>query len=323
MARHASRALVLAVCALSTVAGEEADGSGQCDADSEGKCAKKARSTPLYHHGMRPPIDLPCLTEEESARVFEKVLELRQFWDIRRPGAEATVGSIPGFMRKMKELGLYYFTLGGIHNYDSHSEVRAKTEGEIGQSMQEAFSWVFERVRSCLEPLLQEPVELYGRDSHLSFRIQSSEVLTSNEAVQFASTFNSPPHWDGIYDNLPWQEGTQFNHSISFTLPVRLPRAGSGLKIYHAYHDMWNSEWRDYENRVIDALTIREGYQLEHHIHEYQVGVIAFHSGMELHAIPELRVEPGQDLINSKEPEFRVTLQGWGVWNDGVWTIFS
>jgi len=97
------------------------------------------------------------------------------------------------------------------------------------------------------------------------------------------------------------------------------------LKIYHAYHDKFNDVWKDYDLQDIPPVSIRDAYALPSHLHEYSPGVLALHSGMELHCIAPFKVPS----IESEEEKkgayiYRITLQGWGQYtNDGVWRIFS
>lgn len=45
---------------------------------------------PIYHHGFRPPVALPCLTTDETNRVIESIQKLRKHWVRRNMGSEAT-----------------------------------------------------------------------------------------------------------------------------------------------------------------------------------------------------------------------------------------
>jgi len=136
---------------------------------------------------------------------------------------------------------------------------------------------------------------------------------------------HSTPHFDLVYNSLPWPNSAKMNHSISFTLPIHLPPAGHGLKIYHAYHDAYNGVWKDYRLNEIPPISIQDAFRLDSHTHYYTPGTLTLHSGMELHCIPPFKAPP----LSSGIVAYRITLQGWGVWLEnedapgGTWNIFS
>jgi len=68
-----------------------------------------------------------------------------------------------------------------------------------------------------------ERVEFHDDKPHLAFRIFSSEVFQSQEARQLAGMVHSAPHYDAVHYSIDWPEGTLLNHTISFTLPIKLP----------------------------------------------------------------------------------------------------
>ncbi|GAB5373361.1 hypothetical protein AAMO2058_001744600 [Amorphochlora amoebiformis] len=280
-------------------------------------CENPKRSTPVYHHGFNPPVDLPCIGEEFAEDTFRKILEMREEWKAQMPGDEATVGAMPELKALLKRLDLHYFTLGATHNYMIATEVHALAE-RIDEKMQKAFSSLYEEVRKVLERHMREPVR-FVNGRHLAFRIFSNEVIKTMEAQQVASRVHSSPHYDMIAENLDWPQGTRMNHTISFTLPIKLPPAGHGLKIYHAYYDSYNDVWVDMDLNPIEPISTDQAFQLDSHIHPYKTGVLALHSGFELHCIPPFNAP----MYNEGEV-YRITLQGWGIWtDDGYWNIFS
>mmetsp|Transcript_25587 Transcript_25587/g.42873 ORF Transcript_25587/g.42873 Transcript_25587/m.42873 type:complete len:300 (-) Transcript_25587:365-1264(-) len=246
--------------------------SQACDIGEEEEAGQAPRNSlrrqfPLYHHGFREPVDLPCIHEELAEETFARLLKLREQWVTREAGSEDTIKSIPGYERILKSLGISYFTLGAIHNYMNDEECKEMV-AKIDRVMWDHFGPVYKQVVQTLESQLGEPVRLY-RGHHLAFRILSSEVLKSREAREIVNKFHSPPHFDGVIESMDWPEGTQTNHSISFTLPIKLPVNGHGLKIYHAYHDSFNNIWKDYELNDIEPISNAQAYELPSHIHKY------------------------------------------------------
>ena len=52
-------------------------------------------------------------------------------------------------------------------------------------------------------------------------------------AREIVRTTMAPPHYDMVHTQLPWPAETDYtNHTISFTLPIRVPEAGASLLTY-------------------------------------------------------------------------------------------
>jgi len=270
---------------------------------------------PRYNHGFRPPIELPCLSEEEAESAFQHIISLEEYWDVRRPGVEKSLASMPDMMNLFVKLGIKYFTLGAFINYDStKNEHYRRRQNEMNPIMEKHFEPIYAKVRAALEKQLGEPVEM-NDGSLFAFRIYRADIL-SPEAIPYVTKLHSPPHYDTLWKFQRWPEGFHFNHTISFTLPIRLPKAGSALRIYDVYHRGDSDEWYDGNMNPIPPITTHSWRDLPFRDHEYHVGHLALHSGHELHCIP-----PAREGIHKND--FRITLQGWGVWGNGKWVLFS
>ena len=139
-----------------------------------------------------------------------------------------------------------------------------------------------------------------------------------------------PPHYDELWSRLKWPADVTFDRTISYSLPLALPKAGHGLQIYHKYRDPITHQFYNYNGTSLVAAhppssvraarapgsESRGALELPKHIHKYEVGTLVVHSGHELHSIPSF---PELDVQDQ-----RVTLQGWGVWVPGRgWELFA
>lgn len=279
-------------------------------------CNAVPQKYPVYHHGFNEPVDLPCVSSEEAEKWAQKIISLKSHWVPRYPNHEDNVQTLTEHFKQLRAIGddLYFYTLGGFHLYMSHEDVLA-IENNYGELLQDSFGKLYEKVLGVLEQQLGEPVRVL-KGQHFAFRVMDSDVIKTDEQRAFVAKFHSPPHYDTPYGSVPFPEDIMYNHTIAFTLPLKLPKQGSGLKIYEAYHDHYNNIWNDFELNAIPPLSTDQALALPSHMHPYTAGVLALHSGMELHTIPTFPVEKG-------DHDFRITLQGWGIWYNGEWILYS
>ena len=73
--------------------------------------------------------------------------------------------------------------------------------------------------------------------------------------------------------------------------------------------------WYNENQQPRPFVAVEDYDELPSYRHDYEIGTLVVHSGMELHAIP-----PEED---PQETDYRITLQGWGVYSEGRWVIFS
>jgi hypothetical protein len=73
--------------------------------------------------------------------------------------------------------------------------------------------------------------------------------------------------------------------------------------------------WYDENIQPRPFVAVEDYDELPSYRHDYEIGTLVVHSGMELHTIP-----PEED---PQETDYRITLQGWGVYSEGRWVIFS
>ena len=108
--------------------------------------------------------------------------------------------------------------------------------------------------------------------------------------------------------NLNWEkhEKPDFDRTVSFTLSLTLPRQGAGLKVWEDRHrdQVWSNTRSQFMQKVGRTATI---------FHAYSEGSMVVHSG---HLVHQMALG---DILEEGE---RVTLQGHGVWCNGIWQLY-
>merc|ERR1719291_362290 len=127
------------------------------------------------------------------------------------------------------------------------------------------------------------------------------------------SYFGAPPHRDIVWKDLHYEKtcsclpdlyGPRSHHTVSYTLPLIIPKAGAGLRVWQQPEtDMTVDMW------LAAFMTGKTSWEYV----PYQEGVLAMHSGQEYHSIAE-------DTVHAtRHDELRMTMQGHGVFCDGEW----
>lgn len=125
-------------------------------------------------------------------------------------------------------------------------------------------------------------------------------------APQYAAQSGHVPHFDRQYECTRWAAtDIDFDAAISVTLPIRLPRAGGGLRT-------WPLSLAEVQALPADeakALARRARSRL----HAYEPGELVCHRGHLLHQVAPWVSEPGDE---------RLTLQAHGLFFDGAWQLY-
>lgn len=162
------------------------------------------------------------------------------------------------------------------------------------------FDWLYRKVFEIISEYLQEPLCLHPNAAHPGFHIYLSHP-----------TFEKPiasTHCDTQYNLIDWQSYNkpEFEHSLSFTLPLALPNQGGGLNLWNIHYqnikDMQPLEINQYvSNTPMEYCS-------------YHIGELVVHSGHILHqAAPGIKISPD---------DRRITLQGHCTRVDNCWYVY-
>jgi len=215
---------------------------------------------------------LPLLTPEECGRVLEGIQAQKKIWEPRYPG-------------------LPFYTLGaasyldsgpGRHGYDAKA-------ARFNPLLEQEFGWLYERLLGALRSHLGEKVTFEPRAARPGFHI-----FLAHEA------FRRPLgkiHFDLQYSGITWEVESKpdFSQPLSYTVAIRLPRAGAGLHL-------WDITKAEYDASGMTDLEAVSRERAPDYI-PYKEGAMVYHSGLLLH-----RIAPARGGI--RPDDMRVTLQG-------------
>ena len=216
---------------------------------------------------------IPLLSAGECARVLERVQAHRAAWTQRHPGLPA-------------------YTLGAASYLDSSPGRRdayyAKADA-LNPLLKREFGWLYERLLEALGEHLRAGAAFEPRAARPGFHI-----FLAHEA------FKRPLgkiHFDLQFAGLEWPDDgdMDFSRPVSFTLAIRLPQAGSGLRTW----DIGKAEY----DAMDPAARGRIGQDRIPEYVPYREGTMVCHSGMLLHQIAPASGDVRPD-------DMRVTLQG-------------
>ena len=177
----------------------------------------------------------------------------------------------------------------------------------------EAIRSIFDRVRFALADHLAAAVEYPPHLPSPGFHIFIGRAIPRTDCARNLADCGSS-HCDMQYEHIPWERWyrkVDRRDTISFTLPLRLPRAGGGLTI-------WDSLTLDYlraslsENLFPDIPTAAN--RTPSRTIAYTVGSMVIHGGHLLHQMAGVN---SAGLMDE-----RITLQGHGIFADDVWRLY-
>lgn len=231
------------------------------------------------------------LSEKQCAEVYATIQSLKEHWITRgqEPASFFTLGtaSYLDFLNLPDFAGDYYN--------------RAKQYKPL---LQKHFSQIYELVKNSLEEQLQAPVSYHPEFALPGFHIWETPAIFTKSTASV--------HFDLQYQNLNWQdkENIDFQRTISFTLPIKLPHLGGGLNVWDLTYEEY-TDGRD-PNYLGDVEVMKRFRNKT--VHPYNVGKIVIHGGHSLHQIAAIaQVHPADE---------RITLQGHGVYHNGRWLLY-
>jgi len=238
---------------------------------------------------------LPLLTDDDVVAIRATLLSLSSQWRTLGRVSHASV------------LGLPAYSVRGESDYAA----RARAVNEV---LLASFASLYSRLRDALEPELQR-----RHRGDVSFSsdhaLPGFHLLFADGGQADPRAWLAEPHWDSGFLNVPWMPelpaSLDISQLVSFTLPIALPSAGSGLAIWPVTSAMVMQS-------SVDALdghaTIRALIgDCEPTIHAYRVGHLFVHTGHHLHAVAPWAAVAGDE---------RITMQGHALHHDGRWRVF-
>jgi hypothetical protein len=234
---------------------------------------------------------LQVLDVSECDAVLTRVRSLRERWLDRSVGRRGT------FFTLGRAAYLDVCLAGADAEVDYYQAIPANN-----RMLMEAFADLFERMRGLLEVRLGAPVRYASHLAAPGFHIFLG--------VGIARAGQASSHFDVQYTRLRLGADPDLCSPISFTLPLRIPAAGSGL-------DTWNVSLADYENARRRGLARSQDDYAARKVkayHAYTPGVLVLQEGLILHRLTSPgRIEPEDE---------RITFQGHGLRFNGEWVLY-
>jgi hypothetical protein len=236
------------------------------------------------------------LDADEAARVEARVITLRSEWT--RVGERGSAFA----------LGTASYWAG-----DDYEERAARTNPRL----RDAFGWLYERLVASLVPALRA-----SRDSEVVFErrfgVPGFQILVVDDVAQDPRGLLGGAHWDWNFLNLDWEpalgDELELDGFASFTLPIVLPRAGSGLCVWETLTSAQVATYaQERELRQWDAIAELTRESAPPTFFPYAVGELVVHSGHLVHQVPPWTRAAG---------DVRITLQGHALHHDGRWRIY-
>jgi hypothetical protein len=235
------------------------------------------------------------------AAVLEDIYRHRRLWRARRLNDQSTFYT----------LGLAsYLDLGYAGMEIDEYLAGANSVREVAA---DAIQEILEIVRIALMTHLGEPVEYPHQLPTPGFHIFIGAAVPKENCERQLTDCGSA-HLDDQYRHIPWSRwyaSIDEQSSISFTVPLKLPHAGGGLM-------MWNSLTRERlqtdakSGRFADLPSAAHGTAAR--MIPYRVGRMLVHSGQVLHQMA--------GVATTTVTDERITLQGHGMFADGVWRLY-
>ncbi|MGH9198806.1 MAG: hypothetical protein ACRD1T_24150 [Acidimicrobiia bacterium] len=198
-----------------------------------------------------------------------------------------------------------FFTFGAASYLDDLADYR-RIAAAYNPLLRERFGSLLDRVRNELARHLAAPVRFDDNLARLGFHVWRVPAL-----------FTGAIHFDLQYQRLDWPTDVapDFDHQISFTLPLRLPRRGGGLNMWDFTYEQVCRFYAQTGSPLAIADLIAGLAALKKPVyHPYTPGTLVLHSGHLLHQIaPVAEVDPDDE---------RITLQGHGLCCAGEWCLY-
>jgi len=249
----------------------------------------------------REPIEIPIADPLLCAAACREIYAQRTRWRMRILNDQPpfyTLGAA-----SYLDLG---FTAGSVEDYLSDT-------GSLRQWAGEAVLTVIESVCARLTDQLEQPVEFASVLPSPGFHIFIGRAIPRADCLDNREGCGSC-HFDLQHAYIPWArwyKDFDLDNTISFTLPLNLPASGGGLIVWEP---ITLEQSHDYVRQNKFGEIVKQARTTSSTTIRYAVGRLVLHNGHTLHQMA------GAPRISVTDE--RITLQGHGVFADGVWRLY-
>jgi len=225
------------------------------------------------------------LDSAQCSAVVADILALRERWISRSP--------------------CEFYTLGTASYLDDGVEYDTRAS-QLNPILDARFAWLYELLLGALRTTLDAPVYLADQKARPGFHVWGVPGIPTGPE-------DASLHFDLQYRRLRWPADAVLDveHSVSFTLPLRLPRHGGGLAVWDTTQERVDAFYRrtQFAGSVHDIAVL-----FEERFEPYACGELVLHSGHVLHRIASVAEVYPDDL--------RICLQGHGLRYGGAWQLY-
>ena len=236
----------------------------------------------------------PLIDAATSAAFADAVCALRSHWIRRDAAAFYTFGAALYLDAPRAELSTWAPRIVTMM-------INPEKIGDlIGPKGKTHFAPLYAARADALAMLLDAPVRYAAGLARPGFHIYEHADL-------YAAQRGHVPHFDRQYECTEWSahDDIDFSSAISVTLPLRLPAAGGGLRV-------WDLNLFDVQ--AAGRIAARElASAAASCVHRYCAGELVCHRGHLLH-----QVAPWPSSASDQ----RITLQAHGLYFDGAWQLY-
>ncbi len=217
-----------------------------------------------------------------------------------------------------------FYTLGAVSYSDAAENLLEYYEisKNINPILEENFGWLYKRLKNTLENYLSAPITYNSKFALPGFHIYMSDPYFEQNIPNI--------HLDTPYLLLDWDniESIDYQHPISFTLPISIPKNGAGIWVWNADSDEIKNLPISMNDRVkrekmyITHILEPEGIKQQEKcildrqkfFYSHELGKITLQNNHIFH-----QMAPGYNL---QPDDIRITLQGHGLFCDGTWNLY-
>lgn len=236
----------------------------------------------------------PLIDAATSAAFADAVCALRSHWIRRDAAAFYTFGAALYLDAPRAE------TLAQFKREAPPADQYAVHATRFNPLLETHFAPLYAALADALAMLLDAPVRYAAGLARPGFHIYEHADL-------YAAQRGHVPHFDRQYECTEWSahDDIDFSSAISVTLPLRLPAAGGGLRV-------WDLNLFDVQ--AAGRIAARElASAAASCVHRYCAGELVCHRGHLLH-----QVAPWPSSASDQ----RITLQAHGLYFDGAWQLY-
>ena len=197
-----------------------------------------------------------------------------------------------------------FYTLGAASYLDAEPGYNQHAS-ELNPVLREAFAPLYRELAGRLETALGEPVRYADEKALPGFHLWGVPGIPTGPVASL--------HFDLQYLRLSWPPDAHRDtrRSLSFTLPLQLPRLGGGLTTWDTTYERVNAFYArtGFAGTLADLAAL-----ITERVEPYTRGELVVHSGHLLHRIAPVPEVAPDDL--------RVTLQGHGLYFAGAWQLY-